>query len=269
MSAEHNYTGNYAPINGLNLYYEIHGTGEPLVLLHGAYMSTNAMQPLLSDLARTRQVIALDFQAQGRTADIDRPLRMEILADDVAALLQFLNIPQADIFGYSLGAGVAIQVAMRYPHLVRKLVAASVSYNAAGMYSELMEAMDNITPEVFEGTPWKTEYDKVAPNPADFPKLVEKMKDLDTEVYSWPAESIKGIKAPTFLILGDSDIIRPEHIVDMFRLLGGGVAGDLVGLPNSRLAILPGTTHVTLMNRSEWIIPMVEEFLNLPLPSQE
>jgi pimeloyl-ACP methyl ester carboxylesterase len=268
MSAEQNYTGNYAPINGLNLYYEIHGTGEPLVLLHGAYMNTNAMQPLLSDLARTRQVIALDFQAHGRTADIDRPLRMESLAGDVAALLQFLNIPQADIFGYSLGGGVAVQVAVRYPQLVRKLVAASVSFNVAGMYPELMGAMDNITPEVFEGTPTKTEYDKVAPNPADFPKLVEKLKDLDTAIYDWPAESIKSIKAPTFLFIGDSDIVRPEHIVDMFRLLGGGVAGDLVGLPNARLAILPGTTHVTVMNRSEWIVPMVEEFLNLPLPAQ-
>ena len=268
MSAEHSYTCNYAPVNGLNLYYEIHGTGEPLVLLHGAYMSTNAMQPLLSDLARTRQVIALDFQAHGRTTDIDRPLRMEILAGDVAALLQYLNVPQADIFGYSLGAGVAVQVALRYPQLVRKLVAASVSYNTAGMYPELMEAMDNITPEVFEGTPAKTEYDKIAPNPADFPALVEKMKDLDTNVYDWSAESIKGIKAPTFLILGDSDIIKPEHIVEMFRLLGGGVAGDLVGLPDSRLAILPGTTHVTVMERSAWIVPMVEEFLNLPMPVQ-
>jgi pimeloyl-ACP methyl ester carboxylesterase len=267
MAVKQNYTGNYAPINGLSFYYEIHGTGEPLVLLHGAYMSTNAMQPLLSDLARTRQVIALDFQAHGRTADIERPLRMEFLADDVAALLQFLNIPQSDIFGYSLGAGVAFQVAMRYPQLVRKLVAASVSYNTAGMYPELMEAMHNITPEVFEGTPAKTEYDKVAPNPADFPTLVEKMKDLDIEVYDWTAESIKGIKAPTFLILGDSDIIKPEHSVDMFRLLGGGVAGDLVGLPNSRLAILPGTTHVTVMNRSDWIVSMVEEFLNFPMPA--
>ncbi len=268
VEQEQNYTSNYAPINGLKLYYEIHGTGAPLVLLHGAYMNTNTLQPLLSNLARTRQVIALDFQAHGRTADIDRPLRMELLADDVAALIQFLNLPQADIFGYSMGAGVAIQVVLRHPQLVRKLVAASVSYNTAGMYPELIEAMNNITPEVFEGTPSKTEYDKVAPDPANFPKLVEKMKDLDLEVYDWTAESIKSIKAPTFLLVGDSDVIKPEHVLEMFRLLGGGVAGDIVGLPNSRLAILPGTTHVTVMERSEWIVQMVEEFLNLPMPEQ-
>lgn len=268
MSAEQNYTANYAPINGLNLYYEIHGTGEPLVLLHGAYMHTDSMQPLLSDLARTRQVITLDFQAHGRTADIDRPIRMETLADDVAALFQHLNLSQADVFGYSLGAGVAVQLTVRHPELVRKLVAASVSYTTAGMYAEMMAGMDTITPEMFEGTPWKAEYDKVSPNPAAFPTLVAKLKDLDTTIYDWTAESIQSIKAPTFLIIGDSDIIKPEHIVEMFRLLGGGVPGDLAGLPNSRLAILPGTTHVTVMDRSAWLVPMVEEFLNLPMLAQ-
>ncbi|MBN9386892.1 MAG: alpha/beta hydrolase [Chloroflexi bacterium] len=268
MTAEHNYTASYALVNGLNLYYEIHGTGEALVLLHGAYMSTNAMEPLLSDLAKTRQVIALDFQTHGRTGDIDRPIRMETLADDVAALLHFLNIPQTDIFGYSLGAGVALQVALRYPELVRKLVLASVSYKTAGMYPEMLAGMDYITPEVFEGTPTKANYDQIAPNPANFPVLVEKLKDFGTSVYDWPAESLQSIKAPTFLILGDSDIVKPEHVVEMFRLFGGGVPGDMTGLPNSRLAILPGTTHVTVMERSAWIVPMVEEFLNLPLPAQ-
>lgn len=268
MTVEQNYTASYALVNGLKLYYEIHGTGEPLVLLHGAYMNTNAMEPLLSDLAKTRQVIALDFQTHGRTADIDRPIRMEMLADDVAALLQFLNIPQADIFGYSLGAGVALQLAVRHPGLVRKLVAASISYKTAGMYPEMMEGMDNITPEIFEGTPMKTNYEQIAPNPADFPVLVEKMKDFGSNVYDWSAETIQAIKAPTFIILGDSDMIKPEHAVEMFRLFGGGVPGDLAGLPNSRLAILPGTTHVTVMERAAWIVPMVEEFLNLPLPAQ-
>ena len=268
MSAEQNHPGNYAPVNGLKLYYEIHGTGEPLVLLHGAYMNTNAMEPLLSDLAKTRQVIALDFQVHGRTADIDRPLRMELLADDVAALVHFLNLPQADIFGYSLGAGVAVQVAIRHPQLVRKLIAASISYNSTGIYPELMAIKDTITPEMFEGSPPKTEYDRIAPNPADFPTLVQKIKDLDLDTYDWTAEGIKGIKAPTFLILGDSDMIKPEHSIEMFRLLGGGVVGDLVGLPNSRLAILPGTTHSTVIDRVDWIVPMIEEFLNLPVPEQ-
>lgn len=265
MSVEQNYTSNYAPVNDLNLYYEIHGTGEPLVLLHGAYMTTNAMEPLLSDLAKTRQVITLDFQAHGRTADIDRPLRFESLADDVAALIQFLNLSRVDILGYSLGSQVAVQVAIRHPQLVRKLIPVSVSYNSAGMYPEMMGAADFITAEVFEGTPAKTEYDRVAPNKADFPVLVEKMKDLVKKGHDWSAESIKDIKAPTFLILGDSDMIKPEHIIEMFRLLGGGVVGDFVGLPNSRLAILPGTTHSTIMDRTTWFVPMVEDFLDLPV----
>lgn len=258
--------GNYASVNGLKLYYEIHGTGQPLVVLHGAYMSINTMQPLVDEFAKTHQVIAVEFQAHGRTADIERPLQMELLADDVAALLNHLSIEQADIFGYSLGAGVAVQVVLRYPRLVRKLVAASVSYNAAGMYPELLAGMEQITPEVFEGTPWKADYDRTAPNPAAFPTLVAKLKELDTQIYDWGAESIQAIPAPTMLMVGDSDIVRPEHAVEMFRLLGGGVIGDLVGLPNARLAILPGSTHVSLMQRAAWLVPMVEEFLAIAGP---
>jgi pimeloyl-ACP methyl ester carboxylesterase len=188
---------------------------------------------------------------------------MELLAEDVAALLHYLKLEQTDILGYSLGAGVALQVVLRYPQLVGKLVLASVSYTTGGMYPELLAGMEQITPAVFEGTPWKEDYDRIVPNPAAFPTLVAKLKELDTTLYDWGAERIKTIQVPTLLIIGDSDIIRPEHAVEMFRLLGGGVIGDLVGLPNSRLAILPGTTHLTLMNRAGWIVPMVEEFLAL------
>jgi pimeloyl-ACP methyl ester carboxylesterase len=257
----------YAEVNGLTMYYEVHGSGGvPVVLLHGAYMSTGAMQPLLSDLARSRQVIAVDLQGHGRTADVDRPLRYEQMADDVAALLEHLSITQADVVGYSMGGGVGLQLAIRHPDQVRKLVAMSAGYRLDGMYPEVIAGIAEITPEVFYGTPWyEQNYAAVAPRPEDFPVLVEKLKRLDAEEFDWSRE-IETIVAPTLLVFGDSDVLRPEHMVELFRLLGGGVPGDLTGLPKARLAVLPGTTHITVMNRIDWLLPMVTEFLDEPTP---
>ncbi len=258
----------YASVNGLNMYYEMHGSGGvPVVLLHGAYMSTGAMQWLLSDLARSRQVIAVDLQGHGRTADVDRPLQYEQMADDVAVLMDHLGIDQADITGYSMGGGVGLQLAIRHPEHVRKLVAMSAGYRLDGMYPEVIAGIAEITPEVFYGTPWYDEnYAAVAPRPEDFPVLVEKLKQLDAEEFDWSQE-IKGIAAPTLLVFGDADVLRPEHMVELFGLLGGGVPGDLTGLPSSRLAILPGTTHVTIMwENTEWVASMIEVFLAAPMP---
>ncbi|HEX2134828.1 MAG TPA: alpha/beta fold hydrolase [Microvirga sp.] len=251
------------------MYYEIHGAGRPLVLLHGAYMTINAMGRIVPELARTRQVIAVELQAHGRTADVDRPLSYEQMAEDIAALLRHLEIEDADIFGYSMGGAVALQVAIRHPEVVRKLVLASVSYNNDGTYPELLEAIEHITPEAFAGTSWREEYDRIAPNPEDFPTLVAKLKELDLTFVGWPPEDIQAIEAPTLVIIGDSDIVRPEHAVEMFRLLGGGVAGDLAGLPSSQLAVLPGTTHVTLVERADWLVSMVGGFLDTPMPEAE
>jgi pimeloyl-ACP methyl ester carboxylesterase len=257
----------YADVNGLDMYYEIHGSnGVPAVLLHGAYMATGAMQPLLSDLARSRQVIAVDLQGHGRTADVDRPLQYEQMADDVAALMEHLGISQADIVGYSMGGGVGLQLVIRHSERVRKLVAMSAGYRLDGMYPEVIAGIAEITPEVFYGTPWYEEnYAAVAPRPEDFPVLVEKLKRLDAEEFDWSQE-IKGIAAPTLLVFGDADVLRPEHMVELFGLLGGGVPGDLTGLPKARLAVLPGTTHVTVMNRIDWLLPMITEFLDEPMP---
>src|ERR671917_1953654 len=238
-----NSRGNYAEVNGLNMYYEIHGTGQPLVVLHGAYMTIDAMGEVVPELAKTRQVIAVELQGHGRTADVDRSLTYEQMADDTAALLRHLGIERADIFGYSMGAGAALQLAIRHPEAVRRLVLASVSYTSDGMHPELLEMIPTITPEVFAGTPIEEEYLRTAPNPDDFPTLVAKLKRLDLEPFAWPPEDIRGIAAPTLLIVGDSDAIRLEHVVELFRLLGGGLMGDLVGLPKSQLAVLPGTTH--------------------------
>jgi pimeloyl-ACP methyl ester carboxylesterase len=263
--------GNYAEVNGLNMYYEIHGTGQPLVLLHGAYMTIDTMGEVVPALAETRQVIAVELQGHGRTADIDRPLTYEQMADDIAALLRHLVIEKADVFGYSMGGGVAFQVAIRHSELVRKLVVASASYTSDGMHPELLEMIPTITPEVFAGSPIEEAYLRTAPNPDDFPTLVAKLKQLDMEPFAWPPEDIRGIAAPTLLIIGDSDAIRLEHAVEMFRLLGGGVMGDLAGLPKSQLAVLPGTTHFVppgsgVLDRADWLLSMTGEFLDAPLP---
>ena len=258
-------TGSYASVNGLEMYYEIHGTGEPLVLLHGAYMTIDAMGEVVPSLAKTRRVIAVEVQGHGRTADIDRPLSYEQMADDTAALLRHIGIEEADIFGYSMGGGIALQVTIRHPEVVRKLVLASVYYNNDGVYPEVLEAIETITPEAFAGTPWREEYDRIAPNPEHFPTLVAKLKELDLTFVGWPPEDIQAIEAPALIIIGDSDVVRPEHTVEMFRLVGGGVAGDLAGLPSSRLAILPGTTHVGLVERSDLLVSMIGEFLDAPI----
>ncbi len=256
----------YAPVNGLSMYYEIHGAGQPLVVLHGAYMTIDTMGSLVPLLAEDRQVIAVELQGHGRTADIDRPLRYELMADDTAALLRHLGIAAADFFGYSMGGGVAIQLAMRHPAVVRKLVVASASYTSDGVYPELLAMIETITPEVFAGTPWLEAYERVAPNPAAFPTLVAKLKALDVEPFAWPAEQIRAITAPVFVVVGDADAVRPEHAVELFRLLGGGVMGDLAGLPRSQLAVLPGTSHVGMIERAEWLLPMLRAFLDAPMP---
>jgi pimeloyl-ACP methyl ester carboxylesterase len=262
--------GNYTQVNGLNMYYEIYGAGQPLVLLHGAFSAIGtSFGNVLPELAKTRRVIAFEMQAHGRTADIDRPLSIEQMADDTVAALQQLGIENADFFGFSMGAGVALQVAIRHPEMVRKLVLASVTYKLDGVHPGLMEGLAEMQPEMMYGSPWHEEYVRIAPRPADFATLFAKKTQMDREDQDLPAEAIETLDAPTLLIIGDSDIVRPEHAVEMFRLLGGGVMGDLAGLPKSRLAVLPGTTHATLVERADWLLPMIGEFLDAPLPETE
>ncbi|MBA3414726.1 MAG: alpha/beta hydrolase [Chloroflexia bacterium] len=247
------------------MYYEIHGSGEPLVLLHGAYCTASMLGGFVPTLAEHYQVIVPELQGHGHTADIDRPIRYEAMADDVAALLDHLGIAQADIFGYSMGGGVAFRLAIQHPGKVRKLVAASVSSTESAMYPEVLAGIQEITPEIFEGTPFYDEFVRVAPDPDTFPRLVGKLKDLDAQPYAWPDAEIRAIPAPTMIVMGDADVIRPGHAVELFELRGGGVPGDLTGLPNARLAILPGTTHIGVMERADWLLPMIEEFLAAPL----
>ena len=258
----------YALVNGLNMYYEIHGTGQPLVLLHGAFSAIGtSFGKLLPSLAKTRQVIAVELQGHGHTADIDRPLTLEQMADDTAALLQQLGMERADIFGYSMGAGVALHLAIRHPDVPRKLVLASITYNMNGIQPGLMDGLANMKPEMMFGSPWHEEYTRIAPRPEDFARLFAKKTQMDRQLKDLPAETIQAIKAPALLIIGDSDLVRPEHAVEMFRLLGGGVFGDTpAGLPNSQLAVLPGTSHVTVVDRADWLVSMIDAFLDAPMP---
>src|ERR671910_1036092 len=260
--------GRYASVNGLEMYYEIHGSGRPLVLLHGAFSAIGtSFGDLLPALAETRQVIAFELQGHGRTADIDRPLSIEQMADDTAAALRNLGIAQADIFGYSMGASVALHLAIRHPDVVRKLVLASVTYNLSGVHPGLMEGLAEMKPEMMYGSAWHEEYTQIAPHPEDFATLFAKKTQMDRNLKDVPAEVIASIEAPTLLIIGDSDLVRPEHAVEMFRLLGGGVFGDTpAGLPNSQLAVLPGTSHVTVVHRADLLLAIIPPFLDAPAP---
>lgn len=253
----------HAPINGLDMYYEIHGEGQPLVMLHGAFSNLEHMKTLLPAVEKNRQVILLEAQGHGRTADIDRPLSYEALADDVAAFIQHLGLEQVDLFGYSMGAATALQVALRHPALLRKLVLASVLYNTSGYYPGMLEGIQHITEEAFDGSPIEISYKELAPNPNDWGTLIRKIQALEALPLEWSPDAIRALTIPTLLIFPDSDVIRPEHAVELFRLLGGGIPGDMgEPLPPAQLAFLPGTSHVSLMDKVELLALIVPPFLD-------
>ena len=258
----------YLPVNGLEMYYEIHGAGSPLLLVHGAFSAIGtSFGELLPGLAETRQVIGIELQAHGRTADIDRPLSVEAMAADVAAAIRQLGVGPVDLLGYSLGGTIALNVAIDYPDVVRKLVLASVSYQLSGLHPGLMDGLGEMKAEMMVGSPWHDEYLRIAPDPDGFANMFAKKTEMDRGLRDLPPDAIRAITAPTLLIIGDSDLITPEHAVEMFRLRGGGVFGDTpAGLPNSQLAILPGTSHVSLVSRADLLLPMIPSFLDAPMP---
>jgi pimeloyl-ACP methyl ester carboxylesterase len=214
-------------------------------------------------------VITVDQQAHGRTADIDRPLRYEQLADDAAAFLRWLGVDRVDALGFSMGAGAALHLAIGHPVLVRKLVVAGAGYSNNGAYPEVLAGLETtFTPETFAGTPFEADYRTIAPNPDDFPTLVLKVQDLTRSAMFWSAEAIRVMAAPTMIVIGDADIITPEHAVELFRLRGGGVPGDFVPMPPAQLAVLPGTSHMMLIARTEWLSSMIPTFLDAPMPEE-
>jgi pimeloyl-ACP methyl ester carboxylesterase len=260
-------TSGYVPVNGLDMYYEIHGEGSPLALLHGAMGTIDScFTNLLPALAAARQVVAIELQGHGHTPDVDRPLSYRQMAADAAALLEALGIEIADLVGYSLGGAVALELAMQHPRLVRRVVyAGGTSYRRDGLYPEMLEEPESAADDL-TGSAWHQAYLQVAPDPSRWPDLVAKNRELDRTFAGWPDEAIQQLTAPVLLIIGDSDIVRPEHTMKMFRLLAGGVIGDLAGLPSSQLAVLPGTSHVGLLDRVDWLQSMILEFLGSPEP---
>jgi pimeloyl-ACP methyl ester carboxylesterase len=244
--------GQYATVNGLKMYYEVHGTGPPLVLLHGAF----GFATVFPTLAKDRQVIAVELQGHGHTADIDRPLTIEHMADDVAALLKHLKIEQADLFGYSMGGKVALAVAIRHPKLVRK-----VAINGSH-WGRLEDAFEPEAFEQFKNLPadfapklLKDPYDKVAPDPKQWPTLVAKVKKMGLESKGLAREDLRAIRAPVLITLGDRDGVRPEHAVELFRLI-----------PNAQLAVFPGADHFLLWQHPERMLPQIAAFFDAPAP---
>ncbi len=245
----------YASVNGLNMYYEIHGSGQPLVLLHGGGSTIEtSFGRVLPSFAKTRQVIAFEQQGHGHTADVDRPFSFEQSADDAAALLRHLKIEKADFFGYSNGGSIALQIAIRHPNLVRKLIVASAMFKRDGLYPEIWESMKHATLESMPKE-LREAYLKVAPHPEQLHTFHDKCVKRMLEFKDWQAEDIQSIDAPTMIMIADADIVRPEHAVEMFRLL-----------PHAQLAVLPGTDHITLVKRADWQVSMIEAFLNAPMP---
>ena len=263
--------GSYAPVNGLEMYYEIHGEGEPLILIHGGFGGVVEFAQLLPLLAETRQVIAVELQGHGRTADVDRPLSYELMADDIAALIDYLGYDSVDILGFSLGGGVALQTAIRHPEAVGRLVLVSTPFYRDGIHPEFREGMDAMSAEgaeAMEATPIFQFYSSVAPNPEDWPTLVGKLGDLLQQDYDWSSDAA-AITMPTLIVVGDSDFIYPAHAVELFELLGGGVPGDFVGMPNAQFAVLPGTSHFSILTRADLLLPVLTPFLDAPIADAE
>jgi pimeloyl-ACP methyl ester carboxylesterase len=261
--------GNYAEVSDLNMYYEIRGSGEPLILLHGGVGAIEMFGEVLPLLAEGRRVVAVDLQAHGRTADIDRPLSYELMADDIAALIGHLGLEKADVMGYSLGGGVALQTAIRHPEVVRKLVLVSTPFKRDGWYPEILAGMGQMGPEAAE--PMKQTlmyqlYAGVAPRPEDWPELLTKLGRLLGQDYDW-SEEVSAIEAPTIIVVGDADSVRTAHAVEFFELLGGGKADagwDRSEMPNAQLAILPATTHYDIFS-SPTLASAVTSFLDAPM----
>ena len=253
--------GRRANVNGMRMYYEVSGSGSPLVVLHGGYMNIREMGTIIPKLARTHQVYALEFQGHGRTTDIDRPITYANLADDVAAFMNAVGLRKADVFGYSMGAIAGLQLAIRHPAMVNRLVFAGGAYDFDGWQPEFRAMIPKQTVEMMLQTPFAKEYPKLAADPRGFPELARKVIALQNEPMAWESD-VRALKLPVLIIGGDADGATLEHYVQMFRLLGGGVMGDMgKPLPASRLAIIPATSHTAIITQTDLLLAFIEPFL--------
>jgi len=258
--------GNRVEVNGMQMYYEVSGQGDPLVVLHGAYMNIPTMGEIIPMLAEGHRVYALEFQGHGRTTDVDRPITYPNLADDVAAFMDAVGLESADVFGYSMGAGAGLRLAITHPEKVDLLVAASVAYDVEGWQPAFKEAIPQMTVEMITSMPFAEEYRELAANPDGFPALAEKLIALEHEPMTW-GDDVAEMTTPVLIVAGDADVATLEHNVAMFRLLGGGGMGDMgQPLPASRLAVMPATSHTAVINQPELLLAFIEPFLSGETP---
>jgi pimeloyl-ACP methyl ester carboxylesterase len=263
-------TGQYADVNGISLYYETHGEGRPLILLHGGLGSGEMFGPALPALAEGHQVIAVDLQGHGRTADTDRPISLEVMGDDIAALINHLGLDKPDLVGYSLGGGAAFQTAVRHPELVGRLVMVSVNIRRNAIYAEMLGQQGQVSgaaAEFMKDTPMYQLYQRVAPRPEDFPRLLDKLGQLMAQDFDF-SDEVRGLKVPTLFACADADMFPPSHAVEVFELLGGGQRdggwqGESRPTGGHALAILPGVTHYNIF-MSPVLAAAVLSFLDTP-----
>jgi pimeloyl-ACP methyl ester carboxylesterase len=262
--------GEYAEVNGINLYYETHGAGRPMILLHGGLMSGEMFGPILPSLAERHLVITIDLQGHGRTADIDRPIDIRLMADDIAALIDHLGLEKPDVVGYSLGGGVALLTAMKYPEKVGKLVSASANIRRDAIPPEMLAQQAQVNAaaaEFMKDTPMYQHYQQVAPRPDDFPRLLDKIGESMSKDFDF-SEEVRTLKVPTLIVAADADMAPPSHYVEVFKLLDGGLRdGGWMGEGRPKgghaLAILPGLTHYNL-GISPLFATVILDFLNAP-----
>lgn len=276
-TAPHPSRGGHLPINGLSLYHEVYGElgtpdAPPLLLIPGAFMATDSMAAWVSGFARDRTVIVFDQQGHGRTPDTSRAMSYEQFADDAAALLRAVDVERADVMGYSQGGGVALQLALRHPELVGKLVSLSATFRRDGWYPVVPAGIAHLDASAFAGTPVEKAFREHTADPSAFDAYLEKMKVLNGEDQDISDEQMRSITAKAMVIVGDADGVRPEHAVAMFTLLGGGdeeaaATGMLQAAPRARLVILPATSHIGISGESAVLMPMISAFLDDATPA--
>lgn len=265
----------FVTVDGARIHYQIHGDltagHTPLLVLHGAFMSADAMAPLVAPFAASRPVIAIDARGHGRSGGVDGKLSYDRMADDAAAVLDRLGVKQADVLGYSMGGSTAVALAVRHPGKVGKQVILSATSRLDGWYPEVLAGIAKLTPEIFAGSPMETEYKRLSPAPAKFPKLVENIKAIDATPFAFSDGAIRAIPGKTMVIIGDADGVTLDHAIALFKLRGGGdvaaaTQGFLTAAPKARLAILPATSHLGIMTEAPLIAAMATAFLDDKVP---
>lgn len=265
----------HVDVAGTAIHYQVHGdlkSGKtPLVVLHGAFMSADAMKPLIAPLAATRPVIAIDARGHGRSGGVDGPLSYDRMADDAAAVLDRLGVAKADVLGYSMGGSTAVALAVQHPDKIGKQVILSATSRLDGWYPEVLAGISKLTPEIFAGSPIDTEYRRLSPAPEKFPVLVANIKSLDATPFGWSDAAVRAIPGRTMVIIGDADGVTLDHAIALFKLRGGGdvaaaTQGFLTAAPKARLAILPATSHIGIMGEVPAIVAMVTPFLDDKAP---